>query len=235
MPSACAPTVGPGALEGRHRRRLPPTALPSRARASRSSSFSLPPSRQRAGDAARRRGRPRRCARRGCRASCNFWPCDQALGARAGRRSGLAAGAAARGRPTAMTTWTSAMPPLVAHAFGAVEHPLVVGLVVHGAACACAPTSEPASGSEAQNAPSLSVVRRAEALRAPTRPICSGGAVAGDRRRRRARCPRSTGRCRRRPRTAPRWRSGSVSPVGSTSTGRHEVEASRGRSWRPPG
>ena len=66
----------------------------------------------------------------------------------------------------AITTWTLAMPPLVAQAFWPlITHSSLASSYL--AVVRIAETSEPASGSEAQKAPELDVVRRAEALRDP--------------------------------------------------------------------
>ena len=82
------------------------------------------------------------------------------------------------GSTLATTTWTSAMPPLVIHA--------LVPLIVHSSLASSYTarvrrfdTSEPASGSLTQNAPSLHVVGRAVALRHPFDDLL-GRAVAGD-------------------------------------------------------
>ena len=182
MPSACAPTVGRSSLEGRASPPGPWRCLPSRARASRSSSFSLPPSRQRPGTRQSSRWTSAVCEAR--------MPCFLTSGALlealgAGRDDEARRGRAsrARGRPTAITTWTSAMPPLVAQAFCAVEHPLVGGLVVLGAWCGSADDVGAGVGLGRAEGGDLDVVGGAEALRASTRPICSGVPVpkiAGD-------------------------------------------------------
>ena len=150
-PTAMRATPGRVGLEGRHRglhRRCarPRGPGPAARRA-------CPCRRAGSGRApARRRARPRRCARRGCRACANFWPW-LSPGCRAGRRRWPGRGCPARGRPR-LTTVHVGDAAVGGPGLGAVEHPLVLGLVVD-ARVRIAPTSLPASGSEEQNAASF--------------------------------------------------------------------------------
>ena len=116
---------------------------------------------------------------------------------------------------------------------GAVEHPLVLGLVVDARACAASETSEPASGSETQNAPTFgsSGVPKHCGTHSP---ICSGvplAKIAGDGERR----------------ADDRQADAGVAPEQllvddrERQAGRVGVELARaprsrrGRSWPPPG
>ena len=72
------------------------------------------------------------------------------------------------GSTTAVTTWTSAMPPLVAQVLVPLRtHSSLASSYV--ARVRIAPTSEPASGSEEQNAAELEVARACRTSAAPTR------------------------------------------------------------------
>ena len=169
MPSAWAPTVGLLAskvciaacdLE----------RLPSRARARRSSSFSLPPSRQEPG--MRQSSRWTSAvweARRPC--FLTLAPCSQPF-----VPGGITKAAWPRERSSrsteAMTTWTSAMPPLVAQAFWPLStHSSLASSYL--ALVRIAETSEPASGSEAQKEATLgsSALPKHCGIHSP---ICSG-------------------------------------------------------------
>ena len=185
MPTAWAPTAGrvrsKVAIEALAE---PPDDAPSRAAASRASSLSLPPSRQEPGTRTWSRTTSAVCeARMPCLA--NFWPWLSPLVP--GGTTKLAwPRARSSGSTTAVTTWMSAMPPLVAQ--------VLVPLMTHSSLASSyvarvriAPTSLPASGSEEQNDASLEVTGRAEHLRRPLADLLRS-AVAGDRGRR-ERCP----------------------------------------------
>jgi hypothetical protein len=114
MPSACAPTDGRVASKVCSAA-WPPRRLPSRARARRSSSFSLPPSSHAPG-----MRQSSRCTSAVCdaRMPCflTFAPCE-IPGVSIGTTKPAWPRAPSAGSTVAMMTWTSAMPPLVAHAF----------------------------------------------------------------------------------------------------------------------
>ena len=114
IPIAWAPTVGRVRLERLHRR-LALAAGPSRARAMRSSSFSLPPSRHEPGTRQSSRKTSAVCeARRPC--FLTFVPISRPLVP--GGMTNAAWPREPSSRSTDATiTWTLAMPPLVAHAF----------------------------------------------------------------------------------------------------------------------
>ena len=81
------------------------------------------------------------------------------------------------GSTTAVTTWTSAMPPLVAQVLVPLRtHSSVASSYV--ARVRIAPTSLPASGSEEQNARELEVAGRAEHLRHPLADLLVGAVGA---------------------------------------------------------
>ncbi len=163
MPTACAPTVG------RVRSNVPIAACererwPSRARASRSSSFSLPPSTFAAGIRQSSRKTSAVCeARRPC-----FLTLVPIVSPGVPGPITNAAWPRARssGSTVATTTWTSAMPPLVAQAFWPLStHSLVASS--NFARVRIEETSEPALGSDAQNAATFGSDSRAVALRHP--------------------------------------------------------------------
>ena len=231
MPIACAPTAGPGALEGRHRRvGRAPLAVPSRARASRASSFSLPPSRQRAGD-------PHLVEHhlggvRGADAVLGeLLALAEPLGAGRHHEAGLAAGPQLRvddgGHDVDVGDAAVGGPGL-----GAVEtHSSFASSYV--ARVRIAPTSLPASGSEEQNAPSL---------RSPGVPYICGhpladllvGAVGARRRPRRATVPTMESPMPASPQNSSSMAIGKPSPVSSKRLGGEEVERVEARPWRPP-
>ena len=132
----------------------------------------------------------------------------------------------------AITTWTLAMPPLVAQAFWPLStHSSLASSYL--AVVRIAETSEPASGSEAQKAAELDVVRRAEALRDPL-PHLLRGSLPEDRGDRERGAHDRHADARRRPRRAPRWRSAASGRSRRPRTG-PSLRSCRGRSWRPPG
>ena len=196
---------GAGALERRHRRLRPAGRRPSRARASRASSFSLPPSRQLPGIRQSSSTTSAVCeARMPC--LCELLALAEALACPAGRRSWPGRGCRARGRPTATTTCKSAMPPLVAQVLVPLSTHSSVASSYDGAGPHRADVAAGVGLGGAERA-ELRVVRACRTSAGPTRRSarrCRWRA----RRRRRARCRRWTGRCRRHPRTAPPWRSG---------------------------
>ena len=131
----------------------------------------------------------------------------------------------------AITTWTLAMPPLVAQAFWPLRtHSSFASSYL--AVVRIAETSEPASGSEAQKAPTLtsSGVPKHCGIHSP---ICSG-----------VPCPKIAATASEVPMIAmpmpasPQKSSslaiGSVSPVSSAQNW-PALRSCRGRSWRPPG
>ncbi len=132
--------------------RSPPCFARSRARASRSSSFSLPPSRQEPGTRTLSRMTSAVCeARMPC--FLNFCPWDRPS-VPGGTMKEACPLEPSSGSTTATTTWTLAMPPLVAQVF--------VPLSTHSSLASSytarvrmEATSEPASGSEEQNAATL--------------------------------------------------------------------------------
>ncbi len=156
MPTAIAPTAGRDASNvaiAAFFTRSPPAAFAfSRARASRSSSFSLPPSRQEPGTRTSSRTTSAVCeARMPC--FLNFWPWDRP-GVPGGTMKEAWPLEPTSGSTLATTTWTFAMPPLVAQVF--------VPLITHSSLASSytarvrrEATSEPASGSEEQNAATL--------------------------------------------------------------------------------
>ncbi len=94
---------------------LPPALARSRALARRSSSFSLPPSRQEPGTRTWSRMTSAVCeARMPC--FLNFWPWDRP-GVPGGMMKEACPLEPSSGSTTATTTWTLAMPPLVAQVF----------------------------------------------------------------------------------------------------------------------
>ena len=162
---------GSGALEGRHRGVRPAGPPPSRARASRASSFSLPPSRQRPGSRTWSSTTSAVCeARMPCLS--NFWPWLSPL--RAGRyhEAGLAAGAQLgvddRGDDVHVGDAAVGGPGL-----GAVEDPLVVRLVVRraGAHRADVAAGVGLGGAERRE---LEVARACRTSAAPTRRSARG-------------------------------------------------------------
>ena len=176
MPSAWAPTVG------RLASKVCIAAcdfdfLPSRTRARRSSSFSLPPSRQEPGTRQSSRWTSAVCeARRPC--FLTLAPCSQPLVPGGMTKAAWPREPSSRSTE-AITTWTLAMPPLVAQAFWPlITHSSLASSYL--AVVRIAETSEPASGSEAQKAPSLtsSGVPKHCGIHSP---ICSGGALPEDR------------------------------------------------------
>src|SRR6266480_4882356 len=148
MPTACAPTVGRESSNVLIAA-CPLELLPSRARASFSSSFSLPPSRQEPGIRQSSRWTSAVCE---ARIPCffTFAPCSSPL-----VPGGITNPACPRepsSRSTeAITTCTSAIPPLVAQAFCPFStHSSLPSS--YFAFVLMLETSEPASGSEEQNA-----------------------------------------------------------------------------------
>ena len=169
MPSAWAPTVG------RLASKVCIAAcdfdfLPSRTRARRSSSFSLPPSRQAPGTRQSSRWTSAVWeARRPC--FLTLAPCSQPLVPGGMTKAAWPREPSSRSTE-AITTWTLAMPPLVAQAFWPlITHSSFASSYL--AVVRIAETSEPASGSEAQKAPSLtsSGVPKHCGIHSP---ICSG-------------------------------------------------------------
>ena len=114
MPTAMAPTAGRVASKVAIAGCLSPVFCCSRARASFSSSFSLPPSSSRPGTRTSSSTTSEVCdARMPC--FLYFWPCDRPLVP--GGTTKLAwPRPFSAGSTVATTTWTSAMPPLVIHA-----------------------------------------------------------------------------------------------------------------------
>ena len=168
MPIAWAPTVGRLASKVCIAA-WPPPLRPSRTRARRSSSFSLPPSRFAFGTRQSSRNTSAVCeARRPC--FLTFVPCEMP-GVSIGITNAAWPREPSSGSTVAMTTWTSAMPPLVAHAFW----PLMTQVSVassYFARVRTPETSEPAFGSLAQNAATLtsSAVPKQRGIHSP---ICS--------------------------------------------------------------
>ena len=180
-----------GRLERRSSRPAPALLLPSRARARRSSSFSLPPSRQRAGDA---------------------HVVEDDLGGVAGADAvllELLAHASDPGVPggTTKLAWPRAFELGVDRRddhvdvgdaavgdprLGAVEHPLVLGLVVDRAGAQRADVACRRRARSRRTRPSWIVVGRAEALRDPLADLL-GRAVGDDAGRRRGWCRRWRG------------------------------------------
>ena len=132
----------------------------------------------------------------------NFWPCDRPGVPGGHDEAGLAprpelgvdggdhhvdVGDAAVGDPR----------------LGAVEHPLVLGLVVDGPGAQRRTRRSRRRARDTQNAASLIFVGRAEALRHPLADLL-GRAVADDAGDAERRARRWRGRCRRHPSTAPR-------------------------------
>ena len=176
MPIAWAPTVG------RLASKVCIAAcdfdfLPSRTRARRSSSFSLPPSRQAPGTRQSSRWTSAVCeARMPC--FLTFAPCSQPFVPGGMTKAAWPREPSSRSTE-AITTWTSAMPPLVAQAFWPLStHSSLASSYL--AVVRIAETSEPASGSEAQKAATLGSSARAEALRDPLAELL-GGALPEDR------------------------------------------------------
>ena len=181
MPIACAPTVG-RLISNVCMAAWPRPFLPSRARARRSSSFSLPPRRQEPGMRQSSRKTSAVCEAR--------MPCFLTLVpiSRPFVPGGMTNAAWPRDLSSlsteATTTCTLAMPPLVAHAFC----PFSTHSSLASSYLACvrsADTSEPASGSETQKAPSFGSSARAVALRHPLAHLLgrAGAEDAGDRER----------------------------------------------------
>ena len=169
MPIACAPTVG------RLASKVCIAAcdfdfLPSRTRARRSSSFSLPPSRQAPGTRQSSRWTSAVCeARRPC--FLTFAPCSQPFVPGGMTKAAWPREPSSRSTE-AITTWTSAMPPLVAQAFWPLRtHSSLASSYL--AVVRIAETSEPASGSDAQKAATLgsSAVPKHCGIHSPS---CSG-------------------------------------------------------------
>ncbi len=119
MPTAWAPTAGRVASKVAMAGCLPLSSLfglfsASRARASFSSSFSLPPSRHEPGTRTSSSTTSAVCeARMPC--FLYFWPCDRP-GVPGGTMKLAWPRPLSSGSTAATTTWTSAMPPLVIHA-----------------------------------------------------------------------------------------------------------------------
>ena len=188
-----------------------PVFGPSRALASLASSFSLPPSRQAPGTRTSSSTTSAVCeARMPC--FLYFWPCDRPGVPGRHDEAGLAPALELRvdGGDHDVDVGDAAVgdPRL-----GAVEHPLVLGLVVHRPACA-ASTRRSRRRARTRSRRRASRRRRRRSTAAPTR-RSARGCPARRCRRRRGRSRRSTARCRRRPRTAPPSSTGSVRPVGS--------------------
>ena len=114
MPTAMAPTAGRVASKVAMAGCLAPVFCCSRARASFSSSLSLPPSSRRPGMRTSSSTTSAVCdARMPC--FLYFWPCDRPVVP--GGMTKLAwPRPLSSGSTVATTTWTSAMPPLVIHA-----------------------------------------------------------------------------------------------------------------------
>src|SRR5215472_12763825 len=129
-----------------------PPAPPSASLASRASSFSLPPTRHRPGTLTSSSTTSAVCEAR-TPSLRNFCPCDRPFVP--GPMMKLACPLLpSAGSTDATTTCTSAMPPLVAHALVPFStHSSVASW--YTALVLIAPTSLPASGSDEQNAPSL--------------------------------------------------------------------------------
>ena len=114
MPSAWAPTAGRVASKVDIAGCFSPVCRSSRARASLASSFSLPPSRQRAGTRTSSRMTSAVCeARMPC--FLYFCPCDRPF-VPGGTTNEAWPRPLRAGSTVATTTWTSARPPLVIHA-----------------------------------------------------------------------------------------------------------------------
>ena len=114
MPSACAPTIG--RVASNVRIAADPDALaPSRARASRSSSFSLPPTRHEPGTRTSSRKTSAVCEAR----SPSFFSflVPTSPGVPGGTMNAAWPREPSSGSTHAVTTCTLAMPPLVAYAF----------------------------------------------------------------------------------------------------------------------
>ncbi len=161
MPMACAPTAGREASKVAIAAFFPAAPVPraeaapaarSRARARRSSSFSLPPSRQCPGILTSSRTTSAVCeARMPC--FLNFWPWESPE-VPGGTMNEAWPRAPRAGSTVATMTCTSAMPPLVAQVLVPVStHSSVASW--YTARVRSAETSEPASGSEEQKAASL--------------------------------------------------------------------------------
>ena len=105
---------------------------------------------------------------------------------------------------------------------GAVDDPLVLGLVVDGPGAQRAHVGAGVGLGHGEGG-QLDLVRRPEALRAPLHQLL-GRAVGGDPGQTQGSCRRWPGRCRRRPRPAPRWRSAASRPLGSRNALGDEVE-----------
>ena len=185
MPSACAPTVGRLASKVRIAA-CDCELLPSRARARRSSSFSLPPSRQAPGMRQSSRKTSAVCeARRPC--FLTLVPCSRPL------VPGGMTNAAWPREPSSRSTEAIDHVDVGDAAVGrprllAVEHPLVAWPRRTWRVVRIAETSEPASGSETQNAPTFgsSAVPKHCGIHSPH---LLGGALPEDRRRPPASCP----------------------------------------------
>ncbi len=159
----------------------------------------------------------------------NFWPCFRP-GCSADDEAGLAAAAqlGVHRRHDHMDVGDAAVgrPGL-----GAVQHPLVLGLVEDGAGADRAHVAA-GVGLDAQNAPSLTSSALPNICGTHSA-VCSG-CPRRLRTRRRGRCPRWRGRCPRRPRTAPRTPPG-CRGRSAPATGWRRSRASRYRPWTPPG
>ena len=134
IPSACAPTVG------REASKVCIAAwdllfLPSRTRARRSSSLSLPPSTYSAGTRQSSRNTSAVCE---ARSPCfeTFVPWAMPLASLIGTTKAACPRAPSSRSTDAITTCTSAMPPFVAHAFWPLITHSLVGLVELRAWCA---------------------------------------------------------------------------------------------------
>ena len=159
MPTACAPTAGRVALEGGHRARCRLAALVAPSRAARQRVVQLLLAAEQAGPGDADLVEHDLGGVRGADAVLvELLALAQALRARRDDEGLACPRVRSSGSTTAVTTCTSAMPPLVAH--------VLVPLSTHSSVASSytarvriAPTSEPASGSEEQKARDLQVAR----------------------------------------------------------------------------
>ena len=116
---------------------------------------------------ARRRGRPRRCATARMPCFLNFWPMRQARRARRHDEAGLARGALSSGSTDGDDHVDVGDAAVGDPRLGAVEHPLVLGLVVDGPGAQRAARRSRRRARSRRTRRAAIFVRRAEALRHP--------------------------------------------------------------------